>query len=78
MTLIFMIFYRKYAPMWCVFWVLVLVTEVAHACEHHGDAVLVGSGDGLFITHRAAGLNDAFDASGGGIVNAVTEWEEGI
>ena len=29
-----------------------------HARRHHGDAVFVGRGDHLVVTHRAAGLDD--------------------
>lgn len=39
-----------------------LVAEVAHACEDHGDAVLVGSGKHLFVAHGAAG-KEAFGCS---------------
>ena len=34
-----------------------LVTEVAFAGEHHGDAVLVGRLDHLAVAHRAARLH---------------------
>lgn len=53
-----------------------LVAEMSHASKYHGDAVLVGSSDDFFITHRAARLDDALDASFGGVVNAITEWEK--
>ena len=34
------------------------VLEVAHAGEDHGEPVLVGGGDDLFVLDRAAGLDD--------------------
>src|SRR3712207_7897041 len=34
-----------------------LVPEVAHAREHHGDAALVGGRDDLCVAHAAAGLD---------------------
>lgn len=40
--------------------------------------MLVSSGDGLIITHGATRLDNALDACFGGVVNAITEWEEGI
>ena len=35
-----------------------LVQEVPLAGEHHGEAELVGLGDGVVVLHRAAGLDD--------------------
>src|SRR4051812_23829160 len=55
-----------------------LVFEVAAGGEDHGDAVLVGGGDGFFVADTAAGLNDGGDAGRGGSVNRVREGEEGV
>src|SRR5205814_4224375 len=52
------------------------VTEVAHAGEHHGDAVLVGRGNHLVVAHAAAGLDHRFRAGLGERVEAITEREE--
>ena len=38
------------------------MSEMAHAGEHHGKAVLVGSGDDFGVAQAPAGLNDRFRA----------------
>ena len=35
-----------------------LVSEVAHAGENHGETLRVRRGDHVLIIHRAAGLDD--------------------
>src|SRR5260221_6723952 len=66
---------RPPAPMTSSF---MSVPEVAHAGEHHGDAVLVGGGDHLVVAHAAAGLDHRARAGLGESVEAVAEREEGI
>ena len=51
---------------------------MAHAGEHHGDAVLVGGGDDLVVAHRAARLDDGGGAGLDGREQAVGEGEEGV
>src|SRR3546814_2812178 len=53
-----------------------LVTEVAHAGDYHGDAGLVGCGDHFAVTHRTTRLDHRSDADLGRVVDAVAEREE--
>ena len=55
-----------------------LVAEVTHPGEHHGDVVFVGRGDDFGIAPRAARLNDGLDAELGKRVEAVAKREERI
>src|SRR5690606_29192911 len=55
-----------------------LVAEMPETGEHHGDVVLVGCSDHLFVAHRAAGLDDRGGAGLGKHVEAVAEGEEGV
>ena len=52
--------------------------EMPHAGEEHGDPVLIGGLDDLFVANAAAGLDDGGYARFGGGIDAVTEGEEGI
>ena len=52
--------------------------EQAHAGEGHGDAVLVGGGDDVVITDRAAGLGNVLHAALAGAFHVVAEGEERI
>src|SRR5690606_30989788 len=54
------------------------MTEVAHTGKHHRHAVLVGGGDHFLVADRAARLDHAGDAVGGGVVDTVAEREEGV
>ena len=54
------------------------MAEVAHAGEHHGEAVVVGGGDDLVVAHGAAGLDHGGGAGLGGRQQAVGEGEEGV
>ena len=54
------------------------VAKVAHAGEHHGDAVLIGGRDDFRIALRAARLNDRVDAELGQGVESVAKRKEGI
>ena len=54
------------------------VPEVAHAGEHHRDAVLVGGGDHLVVAHGAARLDHGDGAVVGDDVEAVAEREERV
>src|SRR5574343_148575 len=49
------------------------MAEVAHAGQHHGDAVLVGGGEHFFVAHRAPRMDDGLDALFGDHVDAVAE-----
>src|SRR5690554_3517217 len=55
-----------------------LMTKVTHASEDHGHIVLVCRADHFGVTHRAAWLDNTANAIAGGIINAITEGEEGI
>ena len=52
--------------------------EVADAGKDHGYAKLVGGGDDVLISYRAAGLNDRSGSGLGYGFKAVGKWEEGI
>src|SRR6202008_778200 len=54
------------------------VSEVAAAGEDHGDAELVAGGDNLRVADRTTRLNQRGDTSLCGLIDAVTEWEEGV
>src|SRR5690606_32237079 len=54
------------------------VAEVAHAGERHGNASFIRGINHFLVTHRAAGLDHRADADGSGIIDAITEREEGI
>src|SRR5580693_794628 len=54
------------------------VPEVTLAREHHGDAVLVGGGHQLTVSHRAPGLDHGHAARRGQDVEPVAEREEGV
>ena len=54
------------------------VAEVAHAGEHHGDAVLVGSGKHFFVTHGATRLDDGLNTCFSDFFHVIRKWEEGI
>ena len=54
------------------------MAEMAHAGEHHGNAVLIGSGNHFFITHGAARVDNRLNALLGNHINAVAEGEEGV
>src|ERR1044071_2413206 len=55
-----------------------LMTEMAHAREHHGDAALVGGGDDLVVADAAPGLDNGRRAGVGDDVGAVAERKEGV
>ena len=55
-----------------------LVPEVAHAGEDHGQAGFVGGRDHLVVAHRAAGLDDRGGAGFGRGQQPVGEGEEGV
>ena len=46
------------------------MAEMAHAGEHHGDAVFIRRIKHFLITHRAAGVDNRFDALLGNHINA--------
>ena len=52
--------------------------KVSAAGEDHGHAMFVGGGDDFGVVAGAAGLDGGEDAGFRGLVDAVTEWEEGI
>ena len=52
--------------------------KMSHASKNHGNAMFIGSGDDLIITHRTARLDDTFNASFGGVINTVSKWEKSI
>jgi hypothetical protein len=54
------------------------VAEVTHASKDHGHACFVGGGDNLFIAHRPPRLDDAADTRLSGVIDTVTEGEEGV
>src|SRR5690554_1670822 len=56
----------------------VLVTEMAHASEDHGQAMLVGGIDHFLIAHGATRLVHCGDTGCCGGIDAITEGEEGI
>ena len=55
-----------------------LVTEMTGASKDHRQAMFVGGGDNLFVTHRTARLDDSLRTSCSQYVNAITEREKGI
>lgn len=55
-----------------------LVSKMSHTGKYHGNAMLIGGFDDFFITHRATGLDNALNASVGGVVDAVSKWEKGV
>src|SRR5947208_14376842 len=52
--------------------------EVALAGEDHGEAVLVGRGDDLVVTHRPSRLDNGGHSGPGRGVEPVAEGKEGI
>lgn len=46
--------------------------------QNHRDAEFVGGGNDIGILLASAGLDHSSDASGGGGLDAVREWEEGV
>ena len=54
------------------------MAEMAHAGEHHGDAVFIRRIKHFLITHRAAGVDNRFDALLGNHINAVAKREKRI
>src|SRR4029077_8522686 len=54
------------------------VPEVAHAGEHHRDAVRVGGADDLVVARAAAGLDDRRDPGRDALLEAVREGEERV
>src|SRR6478735_4151568 len=56
----------------------ILVAEVAHASEDHGDAMLVRSRNHLFVTHGAARLDDGRSTRGDRREQAVGKRQEGF
>ena len=55
-----------------------LVPEQPPARKHHGDPMLIGSLDDLFVSNRASGLHNGFDPSLGGGIHPIPEGEEGV
>src|SRR5579862_5017721 len=55
-----------------------LMSEMTNSGERHRHAVLIGGGNHLIITARAARLNDGRDAVGSRYIDAITKWKEGI
>src|SRR5690606_25061777 len=53
-----------------------LVTEVAYASEHHGNATLVSSCDDFFVAYAATRLDHANGASISNHIQTVAEREE--
>ena len=49
--------------------------EVAHSGEDHRDPMLVGRLDHLFISDRAARLDDSRDPVAGGFIKSITPFE---
>src|SRR5687768_12825610 len=54
------------------------MSEVPHPREYHRDVVFIASADGIFVTHRTAGLDDGRYANLRRFIDAVTEGEESI
>ncbi len=57
---------------------LLIMPEVSHARENHGQAVFVGGADDLVVAYRPTGLNDRGDAGLRGGVDPVAEREESV
>ena len=72
----------------CVLWasvsfargyrIQVSMPEMPHPGTYHRHTMLVGRRNGLFVAHRATGLDHRDDAGLGGVVDAVAEREEGV
>jgi hypothetical protein len=56
----------------------VLMPEVAHLGEDHGEAGVVGSGDHLVVAQRAAGLDHGLRARIGDHLQTIGKGEEGV
>ncbi len=57
---------------------MLLVLEMTHRGEDHGDAVFVAGGDAVGIFDGAAGLGDGFYTSRCCCFHIIGEWEECI
>ena len=51
---------------------------MAHAGKDHGNAMLIGGGYNFVVAHTAAGLNNGADTHLGGLIQAITEGQEGL
>lgn len=54
------------------------MAEMTHTGEHHGNIVLIGSGNDFLVAHGTAGLYDGGDACFIRSIDAIAEREEGI
>ena len=61
-----------------LFYISLLVAEMADAGYDHGYAVFVRRIEDFLVAHGACGVDDGFDALLGNDIYAVAEWEEGI
>jgi hypothetical protein len=52
--------------------------EVTNTGENHGETVLIGGGDDLFITHGTSRLYYGRNPMFGGFIDAVTKREESV
>ena len=52
--------------------------KVPDAGEDEGEVVLVGGGDHLFVSDRAAGGDDRFDSHLGCFIDIIAKREEGV
>src|SRR6476469_3631998 len=55
-----------------------LVSELAAAGHHHGEAMAIGRLDDFRVPHGAAGLDDGRDARAGGELDVVGEGEKAV